>query len=1029
MNLKRKFEKRSDESYFDGMPISEDAERMSFFSVRKEETENEDCYYDAGLARNLSEKKYFSKPFSERISGNLASKPIVKKEVKSNEDASDLEIKKAFRQTEIFLQDAVPRLVHVPLEKKPATSFVKTFSRRRATRSQKTRFFSDGVAMQKKLPVFVPGKEVKNKQEEPVLMDVAERETHLPETHAEAKSFFQEENVPVRVGLNAPYFSEERMTNSEREEKPFFQEYIPQTFEDRQGKMPAVFASEGVSLFSDETSGEIVESVPDSFEEPSVFVPEAVGGREGAVEENRSIFEEEGNLWKDSFFPVSDAQEIPLFSEENIRLKRYKNKKKKRKKEEELGSASWEGKKKFFFLRWGRNIRDGFCKLVERKKFEKEQEVSGVFPKPAYAFIFLGGAFLLGIGAVSYIVHGISLQGSVLGVSALGMRNVSDAVGDLKNQEFSASSEKFEQAADSFQEASDKVSSWAGVLSEVSSSLPFFSKLSSGKNALEAGKHLSLAGKYMAQLVQVASRATDSAKEKVSLLDLFRSGLELSDRARSELAQAQENLNSVKVSDLPQEKRKDFLTLKSTLPTVVSGLNAVHENAPAFIDVLGGNGPRKYLFLFQNNQEARATGGFIGSYGLLDIKDGEIRKFFINGIFDPDGQLKENIVPPQPIRKVSAAWSLHDSNWFADFPTSAEKAISFYEKTGGPTVDGVITVTPTVLQRILKETGPVALPAYDTTVTDENVISVLQYKVEEDYDKQENKPKKILSDLAPILFDRVFQAKDPNTVLGVVNALHTSLREKDILLYARNDALEGMYREMGWSGELRETQRDFVSVVNSNINGFKTDGVIEQEVKHRAEIQADGSVIDTVTVTRKHTGGDTPYEWWNAVNADYMRVYVPKGSQLISAQGQTRETVKDPLDYDALGFSRDALVSMVERSMQIDPDSGTQVFEESGKTVFGNWVYVSPKESVTIEYTYRLPFKVTLSDDSDTMLYSLLAQKQSGAIPGKFAFAMQYPKEWKTAWSSPEQKNSSASSVYDGPFATDVFFGYVFEKK
>lgn len=970
---------------------------MSFFSVHEEESENEECYDSVSSVGNFPERKPFS-PHSlpERGSSDFVLEPSVRSEVKSDEDASDLEIKRVLRQTEIFSQDAAPCLARASLEKERAISFARTVPKQHAVRSQKARFFSDGVVMQKKLPVFVPRPEIESRQEElPAWAEVAEQEMYLPETRAEAESFFQETSIPVRVGLENLHFSEENSTDSGEEEN-FFQEKVPKIFEERQEEMPAVQVPEDISSFSGEVNNEVSGHGFYPFEESS--------------------------------FAVSDAQEIPLLSEGNVRSKGHENKKKEKNKEE-LGSASWEGKKKFFFLRWGRNIRDGFCKLFERKEFEKEQEVSGVFPKPAYAFVFLGGAFLLGIGAVSYIVHGISLQGSVLGVSALGMRNVSDAVGDLKNREFSASSEKFEQAADSFQEASDKVSSWAGVLSDVSVSLPFFSKLSSGKNALEAGKHLSLAGKYMAQMVQVASRATDSAKEKVSLLDLFRFSLELSDRARSELAQAQENLNSVKVSDLPQEKQKDFLALKSTLPTVIAGLNTVHENAPAFIDVLGGNGPRKYLFLFQNNQEARATGGFIGSYGLLDIKDGEIRKFFINGIFDPDGQLKENIVPPQPIRKVSAAWSLHDSNWFADFPTSAEKAISFYEKTGGPTVDGVITVTPTVLQRILKETGPVALPAYDTTVTDENVVSVLQYKVEEDYDKKENKPKKILSDLAPILFDRVFQAKDPSTVLGVVNALHTSLREKDILLYARNNALEGMYREMGWSGELRETQRDFVSVVNSNINGFKTDGVIEQTVKHRAEIQADGSVIDTVTVTRKHTGGDTPYEWWNAVNADYMRVYVPKGSQLLSAQGQTRETVKDPLDYDALGFSRDALVSAVERSMQIDPDSGTQVFEESGKTVFGNWVYVSPKESVTVEYTYRLPFKVILSDDSDTVLYSLLAQKQSGAVPGKFTFAMQYPKEWKMAWSSPEQKNSSASSVYDGPFATDVFFGYVLEKK
>ena len=526
----------------------------------------------------------------------------------------------------------------------------------------------------------------------------------------------------------------------------------------------------------------------------------------------------------------------------------------------------------------------------------------------------------------------------------------------------------------------------------------------------------------MASLAEVVSQT----EFRGSLLEVFRKGLTISEHVKTELNLSQQALSRVRVSDLPTDKQDSFLALKSALPDMLAGLDVLHSNAPAFLDVLGGNGPRKYLFLFQNNQESRATGGFIGSYGLLDIKEGEIRKFFINGIFDPDGQLKESVIPPQPIRKISAAWSLHDSNWFADFPTSAEKAIFFYEKTGGPTVDGVITMTPTVLQRILRETGPVFLEQYNETVDADNVISLLQYKVEKDYDKEENKPKKILSDLAPIVFDRILHAKDASTSLGVIQALHTSLREKDILLYSRNEALEKMYREMGWSGELRETQKDFVSVVNSNINGFKTDGVIEQTVRHHADIRSDGSVVDTVTITRKHTGGDTPYEWWNAVNADYMRVYVPKGATLLSARGQTRETVQDPLDYAALGFSRDALVSETEARMRIDADSGTQIFEESGKTVFGNWVYVSPKESVTVKYTYQLPFSVFVDEKAETATYSLLAQKQSGSIPGTFVFDAEYPKEWKTSWRSFEE-NPDRKFVYDGPFSTDLFFGYVFE--
>ena len=72
------------------------------------------------------------------------------------------------------------------------------------------------------------------------------------------------------------------------------------------------------------------------------------------------------------------------------------------------------------------------------------------------------------------------------------------------------------------------------------------------------------------------------------------------------------------------------------------------------------------------------------------------------------------------------------------------------------------------------------------------------------------------------------------------------------------------------------------------------------------------------SITRRHTGGNSEYEWFNKVNADYMRVYVPEGAKLLEASGHTRETLKQPLDYDALNFKRDADVEREERDMIID---------------------------------------------------------------------------------------------------------------
>ena len=81
-------------------------------------------------------------------------------------------------------------------------------------------------------------------------------------------------------------------------------------------------------------------------------------------------------------------------------------------------------------------------------------------------------------------------------------------------------------------------------------------------------------------------------------------------------------------------------------------------------EAIGLNGKRKYLLLFQNNMELRATGGFIGSYGIASFSDGKMQDLKISDVYTADGQLKGKIFPPGPITKYMGQpnWYLRDSN-------------------------------------------------------------------------------------------------------------------------------------------------------------------------------------------------------------------------------------------------------------------------------------------------------------------------------------------------------------------------------
>jgi len=371
---------------------------------------------------------------------------------------------------------------------------------------------------------------------------------------------------------------------------------------------------------------------------------------------------------------------------------------------------------------------------------------------------------------------------------------------------------------------------------------------------------------------------------------------------------------------------------------------------------------------------------------------------------------------------------MHDSNWFADFPTSARKTALLYEKTGGPTVDGVIAITPETIKKLLEVTGPIAMPDYGVTISAENFVAETQNQVENLYDKQENKPKKILSDLAPLVITKLFhddsltpEAK-AERLLGSVEKIESSLKEKHILIYHRDENVESMLQKRGWAGEvIQNATGDYLSVVNSNINGYKTDAMIAETIDLATEVGEDGTIVNTVTIKRKHNGGQESYDWYNRVNADYLRVYVPKGSVLLQATGNTAEEYNPPLDYSA--FKTDPDVAAVENTIKLDPDSGTQIFEESGKTVFGNWVYVSPQEEVTVTYKYQLPFKIDFASHSGTVdAYSAIIQKQSGSIGSAFTAHLQLPEKWQTAWST---SNLHADRSVSEKLSRDLIYGAV----
>lgn len=675
----------------------------------------------------------------------------------------------------------------------------------------------------------------------------------------------------------------------------------------------------------------------------------------------------------------------------------------------------------------------------EEPDIEKKNLAITAVLRPRFSFAGNIFFFLFSSVIITSLVFGMSSLQKEIEKKNMVMADGIKALEYLKTAGNSISDSNLEDTAKNlsmanlyFSNTKDTINELGMGISGVLNSLPINTPLSTAENIALAGKNVSLAGKETAGLLNDISMID---KDDFSIDRIYPLQKYIENISRY-LESARNNLNNIDSNYVPDSYKDKLSMLNEKLPMLANNFKNFDQDMPIILKMLGSeNRQQKYLFIFENNTEIRAGGGFIGSYAIADIESGQMKNLFIDGIFNPDGQLKEKIVPPMPIQKISAAWSMHDANWFPDFPLSAKKVALFYEKTGGATVDGVIAITPNVIENMLTVSGPIEMPEYGIVIDNDNFLKMTQLQVEELYDKEKNNPKQFLSDLAPKIIEKLLDTENLSTqdkiarYLKVAEMIEKSLKEKHIIIYHRDPEIENMILKRGWGGQIQNSSGDYLSVVNSNINGYKTDAVIDETIDLQTEILADGSIIDTVKITRVHNGGDNDYDWYNRVNADYMRVYVPLGSTLIEAKGHTLEAYEPPIDYS--GFRTDEDVERIQKTIKIDVDSKTQIFEESGKTVFGNWVYVSPKEKVEVTYKYKLPYKINFDDFSKPAeKYSILVQKQLGSRGSKFTSSINIPINWKTAWLSENlQKTRENKTSMNTDLVQDRVYGIVFVRE
>ena len=221
--------------------------------------------------------------------------------------------------------------------------------------------------------------------------------------------------------------------------------------------------------------------------------------------------------------------------------------------------------------------------------------------------------------------------------------------------------------------------------------------------------------------------------------------------------------------------------------------------------MLGAEGPRNYLVLFQNNAEWRSLGGIPGAMALLHTDGGALSLAAQESSSDysrydtsvlPLGEEITPIYGERPGRWIQNATQV------PDFAVSAVLAREMWAREhGGQQVDGVIALDPVALSYLLAATGPIELPTGDV-LTAESAVPLLLNEVYHRYERPSDQDA-FFAAAAAMVFDRLANGGvDP---AALVQALGKAGDERRLLLWSAHENEQALLTDTTLAGGLPVT--------------------------------------------------------------------------------------------------------------------------------------------------------------------------------------------------------------------------------
>ncbi len=389
--------------------------------------------------------------------------------------------------------------------------------------------------------------------------------------------------------------------------------------------------------------------------------------------------------------------------------------------------------------------------------------------------------------------------------------------------------------------------------------------------------------------------------------------------------------------------------------SAVTEFRPVIEQLPA---IAGAKGERKkYLVLFENDNELRPTGGFMTAYAIVNIENGKVEPEKSDDIYEIDKKFTKKLPIPEELGRylvTEKTWHLRDMNISPDFKVSMDQFYENYKTIKGEPekLDGIIAVDTEFLTDLLRVLGPVEVPGYGTFGAENDkrcdcpeIIYILSEIITRPTPYLREDRKGIIGPLMRSLLTKAYTAPK-QTWPALLEAGFQNAMGRHIQAYFLNESAQSAAELAGVAGRMVAPAQgeDFLAIVNANLGGAKSNLFVDYEVVQTVGVPTNGRLPKTVTITYKNSrkGDNCNLEagllCLNSTLQDWTRLYLPAGSALESAQG----------------FTEDA-----------------RTYEENDFTVIDGFFKLEPLGTAKLSFTYSVPY-------NNAEEYKLQIWKQGG---------------------------------------------------